>query len=219
MHNQVNGHATLVSGVIFTMTTGVTERPTARARASGADSLPTEYSGINRREFLYYIWGASMVMLTGATAGALLWYMLPRFRAGEFGGDFSLPGSQIPSLDGPPLDNPQGRFWLSNTEAGVQGFYKVCTHLGCLYKWVGTNNRFECPCHGSKFQANGLYIEGPAPRSLDRFELTATLNDDTEVTADEQGILHADDVSQIKALIVHTGRRIKGPPAGQEYSP
>ena len=45
----------------------------------------------------------------------------------------------------------------------------VCTHLGCLYKWEQANNRFECPCHGSKFTREGLYIEGPAPRSLDTF--------------------------------------------------
>jgi cytochrome b6-f complex iron-sulfur subunit len=30
-------------------------------------------------------------------------------------------------------------------------------------------NRFECPCHGSKSPKDGTYIEGPAPRSLDRF--------------------------------------------------
>ncbi len=201
------------------MTTSATPKPAARsARAQPTDEQPTEYSGINRREFLYYIWGASMVMLAGATTGALLWYMLPRFRAGEFGGDFTLSGDNVPVQGSLPADNPQGRFWLTNTEAGVQALYKVCTHLGCLYKWVGTHNRFECPCHGSKFQLNGLYIEGPAPRSLDRFELTAVLADDSEVNSDEQGILNVDDVSQIKELIVRTGARIQGPSAGQAYT-
>ena len=52
---------------------------------------------------------------------------------------------------------------------GLLAIYKVCTHLGCLYKAEPSTVRFECPCHGSKFQFDGTYIEGPAPRDLDRF--------------------------------------------------
>ena len=201
------------------MTTRATEKPTAyTARAKKAEEEKVEVSGINRREFLYYIWGASMAMLMGAGSGALIWYMLPRFRAGEFGGDFFFDGSLIPAVGTEPQDNPQGRFWLSNTEDGLMALYKVCTHLGCLYKWVGTNNRFECPCHGSKFQANGLYIEGPAPRSLDRFELTLRLDDGSEITTDENGIIRLDDPSHVEEFIIHTGKRILGPPVGQDYS-
>lgn len=201
------------------MTTQSAEQPAARAaRAKPDDDQPVDVSGINRREFLYYIWGASMVMLMGGTGGMLLWYMLPRFRAGEFGGDFFVSGSALPPEGSPPQDNPQGRFWLSHTETGVAAIYKVCTHLGCLFKWVGTNSRFECPCHGSKFQANGLYIEGPAPRSLDRFEVTVVLNDGTEVVSDENGVVHLEDPSRVSEFIVHTGRRVNGLPVGQDYA-
>jgi cytochrome b6-f complex iron-sulfur subunit len=200
------------------MTTTAQEKPAARARAPQADDSQVEVSGVSRREFLYYIWGASMVMLLGAGSGALVWYLLPRFRAGEFGGDFVLSSAQLPQEGTAPQDNPQGRFWLSNTDTGVLALYKVCTHLGCLFKWVGTNDRFECPCHGSKFHANGLYIEGPAPRSLDRFEVTVVLNNGTELTGDENGIVELEDPSQVREFIVHTGQRIQGPPAGQDYA-
>lgn len=201
------------------MTTQPVEKPAARsARAKPADDQAVDVSGINRREFLYYIWGASMVMLLGGSGGVLVWYLLPRFRAGEFGGDFFVSGSALPPLGSPPQDNPQGRFWFSNSEEGVSALYKVCTHLGCLYKWVGTNNRFECPCHGSKFKGNGLYIEGPAPRSLDRFELTVVMNDGTEVESDENGLVQLEDPSQVREFIVHTGRRVNGPPTGQDYA-
>ena len=47
----------------------------------------------------------------------------------------------------------------------------VCPHLGCLYKWVESNSRFECQCHGSKYTHDGYYIEGPAPRSLASFNI------------------------------------------------
>jgi cytochrome b6-f complex iron-sulfur subunit len=33
------------------------------------------------------------------------------------------------------------------------------------------SGRFECPCHGSKYSKAGKYIEGPAPRSLDRMPI------------------------------------------------
>ncbi|MBN1965175.1 MAG: Rieske 2Fe-2S domain-containing protein [Anaerolineae bacterium] len=203
------------------MTARATEKPAARAtRTKQEEENGVEVNGISRREFLFYIWGASMVMLMGAGAGTLIWYLLPRFRAGEFGGDFPLSGTALPIAGAPPQDNPQGRFWLSHTDEGqVMALYKVCTHLGCLFKWVPTNNRFECPCHGSKFMANGLYIEGPAPRGLDRFEVTVVLNNGTELVSDANGIVDLADPAQVSEFIVHTGQKISGPPAGvEEYT-
>jgi cytochrome b6-f complex iron-sulfur subunit len=204
------------------MTTGTTEKAIARAADVESVRQPEEVSisTVSRREFLYYIWGASMVMLLGAAGGIALWFALPRFRQGEFGGDFVLLGSQIPAVGSPPQDNPQGRFWLSNTEDGLLALYKVCTHLGCLFKWVEVNNRFECPCHGSKFQANGLLIQNPATRGLDRFEITVRLNDNTELVTDDAGNpIRGIDPAQVAEVIVHTGRRIRGPDAGVDAYP
>jgi cytochrome b6-f complex iron-sulfur subunit len=31
---------------------------------------------------------------------------------------------------------------------------------------------FKCPCHGSHYNVSGEYLDGPAPRSLDRFPLS-----------------------------------------------
>ena len=59
---------------------------------------------------------------------------------------------------------------------GVAAIYKVCTHLGCIYRWTPANHRFECPCHGSKYRLDGRRIESPAPRTLDRFSLEALDN-------------------------------------------
>ena len=56
---------------------------------------------------------------------------------------------------------------------GAAAIYKVCTHLGCIYAWVDANDRYECPCHGSKYRLDGRRIEDPAPRDLDRFKLLA----------------------------------------------
>lgn len=52
---------------------------------------------------------------------------------------------------------------------GPEGFYAlsaVCTHLGCLTVWAPEQNQIACPCHGSKFNLEGVKIAGPAPRPL-----------------------------------------------------
>jgi cytochrome b6-f complex iron-sulfur subunit len=126
--------------------------------------------GVNRREFLNMAWLASLGFLVVDMAGATYLFAMPRFKAGEFGGVFSIGSvSDLPPSGSPPVNYPKVKLWLSNTEQGLMALYKVCTHLGCLYNWNTQENKFICPCHGSQFQANGTYIQGPAPRSLDRF--------------------------------------------------
>lgn len=148
---------------------------------------------MSRREFLYYIWGASIALLGAQGTGLLVWFLIPRFREGEFGGRFKVDVSQLPPINAKPQGFSDGRFWLVNLDTrveegsermylapdeaepivGVAAIYKVCTHLGCIYSWVQANNRFECPCHGSKYRLDGRRIESPAPRTLDRFLISA----------------------------------------------
>jgi len=148
---------------------------------------------MNRREFLTYAWGATLGLLLLETAAGMFGFMYPRFKAGEFGGKFFLgPTSSLPPTDAPPQPETAGKFWLVNTtDEGPKALYMVCTHLGCLYKWAQSNNRFECPCHGSKFSREGFYIEGPAPRSLDTFLIT-----------EEAGV-----------VVVDTGKKTLGQPS------
>jgi cytochrome b6-f complex iron-sulfur subunit len=149
-------------------------------------------SEMNRREFLMYSWVAALGVLGLGVGVASFQFMYPRFRAGEFGGEFFVPQAEIPDPTAAPVPNTTGKFWLVSTEEGTpKALYMVCTHLGCLYKWEASNSRFECPCHGSKFTHDGFYIEGPAPRSLDIFE--------TRVEGD--------------ILVVDTGARVVGSPA------
>lgn len=126
---------------------------------------------VTRREFLNYAFLASLGIFFVTLGGATFLFALPRFGAGEFGGVFNLgaAGDAIPPLTAPPNPNTPARSWVTQTEQGALALYNVCPHLGCLYGWQEVTNRFECPCHGSKYQKDGTYISGPAPRSLDRF--------------------------------------------------
>lgn len=169
----------------------------------------------SRREFLYYIWGASMAMLLGQFTVIGLWFAYPRFREGEFGGVFPFDPASIPSVGSPPQSVPSGRFWMSQTENGLMAMYGVCTHLGCLPKWVSTNTRFECPCHGSKYRVNGTWIEGPAPRGLDRFPMTVIYEDGTTVETDSSGApIPLDPDKTIVDIRINTGTKISGPAHG-----
>lgn len=169
----------------------VVARPAAKAEETTVDPA---VATMNRREFLMYTWGAALGLLTLEAGVASYFFLYPRFRAGEFGGVFYKAPSDFGDPSAAPNGEATGKFWMVTTETGEpKAIYMVCTHLGCLYKWVGANNRFECPCHGSKFSHDGFYIEGPAPRSLDYFEIT-----------EENG-----------QVAVNTGRKINGPPAAE----
>lgn len=76
-----------------------------------------------------------------------------------------------------------------------KSFYAIsgaCTHLGCTVKYTKLNQpkqiesgdgkktinfEFHCPCHGSKFYADGTNYAGPAPRPLRWYKLDVSPDD------------------------------------------
>lgn len=62
------------------------------------------------------------------------------------------------------VKDSDGTYWLA--------LYQVCVHLGCKVPFRDDCDAFKCPCHGSHYNINGEYLDGPAPRSLDRFALS-----------------------------------------------
>jgi len=191
----------------------------ARRRAKKDEEPEPVDPNITRREFLNYAWLASIGLFAIQTVGLSLWFAFPNFKAGEFGGEFPIGAAStvLPEVNAGPIPFTDGKFWLVNLDTespdgepvtGIMAIYKVCTHLGCLYEWVAMTNRFECPCHGSKFALTGDYLAGPAPRDLDRFVIKAIAPDGSVKETNPDGdplVINGDE-----ELVIDTGQRILG---------
>jgi Rieske Fe-S protein len=44
----------------------------------------------------------------------------------------------------------------------------VCTHAGCEIAWNTVEQCWDCPCHGSQFAPDGVVLNGPAVKPLQR---------------------------------------------------
>jgi len=53
---------------------------------------------------------------------------------------------------------------LLHTENGFSAMSLICTHLGCTVEQK--TDGFDCPCHGSRYDANGKVLKGPATQAL-----------------------------------------------------
>ena len=58
-----------------------------------------------------------------------------------------------------------GTVFLVREAKSIVAFSGTCPHLGCAVDRAGRG--FSCPCHDSRFDAQGAVLSGPAPRGLD----------------------------------------------------
>ncbi|MBP6208202.1 MAG: ubiquinol-cytochrome c reductase iron-sulfur subunit [Anaerolineales bacterium] len=78
---------------------------------------------------------------------------------------------------GPATDFPTGSRTLLmhipavliHNDEGWLAMSLVCTHLGCTVE--AKDKGFECPCHGSKYDAQGYVSRGPSTKSLRRLRV------------------------------------------------
>jgi len=77
-----------------------------------------------------------------------------------------------PARFGSPNDYPMGsvvkknKVVLFRDKAGFWAVNAVCTHLGCQPVFVHQQSMFVCPCHESRFDAEGRVLAGPATENM-----------------------------------------------------
>jgi len=86
---------------------------------------------------------------------------------------FLLSGSNLTDqLDAESVvKDADGSYWIA--------LYQRCVHLGCTVPFRDSCVSFKCPCHGSHYNVTGEWLDGPAPKSLDRFLIAFTGEDVT----------------------------------------
>jgi cytochrome b6-f complex iron-sulfur subunit len=139
-----------------------------------------------RRVLAIGFWAGLGAMMLGIVY-AILQILYPRgitgFGSSVFVGtvDQLAPGDKLHNLDAKAwvvrFDADQAAH-TGAPEGSILALYHRCVHLGCTvpfrsdYTFEGYQGWFLCPCHGSTYDDAGVRVFGPAPRSLDTFEMT-----------------------------------------------
>ncbi len=139
-------------------------------------------AGMNRRRLFYLLgWGFIGIFLSGVL-GATIRFFFPRV----------LYEPPTRYKVGYPIEYTTGvserfkkqfRVWIVREADKLYVIQAKCTHLGCTPNWLSSEGKFKCPCHGSGFTPDGVNIEGPAPRPLERFKVA--LSEDGQILVDE----------------------------------
>ena len=74
----------------------------------------------------------------------------------------------IPQADGVSIDKDEAVI-VARVGGKVFAFSLACPHQNTVLRWDAGNNRFQCPKHKSRYQPDGVFIDGRATRGLDRF--------------------------------------------------
>jgi len=136
-----------------------------------------QLSANDRRSFLAYV-----VAILSAVGAFMVAWGVGRFVLFTAGGDKrrEVRSQALKSLqEDVPLHVPEAGAWLVKPRGSdsVLALDDRCTHLGCRQKWNPEKSSFECPCHGSEFDLQGMVKRGPATRPLLRLSITQEQGD------------------------------------------
>lgn len=166
----------------------------------------------SRREFLYYIGGISAALFSAGACGLTYQYITRSVPLEQQEAVYKV-GIEMLSSMFEPVTVREAQAALSMFNDGLLALSKICVFDASNYDktqviWVGINNRFECPVCGSKYELDGTFIEGPAPRGLDRFGLWVRTPEGRLIASEGEPIA-IDDAVQI---FIDTRVKIPGQP-------
>jgi cytochrome b6-f complex iron-sulfur subunit len=140
----------------------MTTQPRPEEKRSRLDPEP-----VARRDFLGLaaLWSAAAAALF-ATVGMLRLPKAAVLPSPSKRFSVTLPDSLAPGTAYVPAGRSVALF---RDAGGVFAISTICTHLGCVVRPEADG--FHCPCHGSRFAADGTVERGPAPSPLPWLEV------------------------------------------------
>ena len=170
---------------------------------------------MSRRSFLRRIFWVGTGILSIEFLAGTVNFLWPNVRSGlggtlTIGRAVDIASAQPTWTSGQPYSFSKARVFFINVPAAeslvdgtnetvadpgdkVLALYRKCPHLGCnIPPLCEKSHWFECLCHGSKYNIIGEKRAGPAPRGMDRFDVTL-----------KDGVYSID-----------TSARVDGPPVG-----
>jgi Rieske Fe-S protein len=131
---------------------------------------------LNRRDFLVRSAGAAAAVASVAALGGCGDGVFgPPVNAPPLPAAITVKLSDYPALAtvGQVVGFPDALRAVVRTSSSPQAFLGLrllCTHQGCTTQV--TNNEFDCPCHGSRFDHFGNVLQGPAASPLIQRQVT-----------------------------------------------
>ena len=125
----------------------------------------------------------------------------------------------VPAPGDDPVRVVEGNFWLVNLlpgegrqgsvgvggPGGLLALWARDPHLGCTVPWraeyafEGVVGNFRNPCHGETYTKAGVRLFGPAPRSLDTFDIR--VNRDGSVRVDTARVTLGPEDNALRAVV------------------
>lgn len=73
----------------------------------------------------------------------------------------------VPGADGVTIDKT-AQVIVVRYQSHLYAFNLACPHQNQALRWLPKEGRFQCPKHESKYQPNGIFMNGRATRNMDR---------------------------------------------------
>ena len=122
---------------------------------------------LSRQEFLALLAWSSVGIPASVMGIGSFGFLIPKVTYGR--SSINKIGKSVDFPSGSNIFMPEQRLFIASEAEGIRAMSAVCTHLGCTVGRVEWG--YQCPCHGSKFDAAGRVLRGPAPKPLPWYKI------------------------------------------------
>lgn len=128
---------------------------------------------MKRKDFTGRLLSAWVAICSLPAVYGIFQYLMPPAKARESAVPFKA-GLSGEYASGAVRQFKEGRnafFVRASMEGQIRAFSARCTHLGCLVEYLEEDREFRCNCHGSRFDADGRNLTGPASTPLQPYRV------------------------------------------------